>query len=180
MQDALRIITLLALLNLGLVAYFLTLAALFPRRAAKTRAVADLMPGRSFAVGLVNFLFFGAITFALFTLSNNIGSGVVKAIIALPALFFLAVLGAGLSFGLTGMVQLVGERLAPTQTSFRRTLWGALALSLGASLPFVGWFLLLPYAGLLGLGAFIVAFFWKEQSAEAAQPDGKQKDDETK
>lgn len=165
MQDALRIITLLILINIGLVAYFLTLGVLFPRRVAKTRTVADLMPGRSFAVGLVNFLFFGAITLVLFNIAERVGNQFVKTILTLPALFFLAVLGIGLSFGLAGMVQLVGERLAPAQTSFRRTLWGALALSLGSSLPFVGWFLLLPYAGLLGLGAFIIGFFWREQTS---------------
>ena len=165
MQDALRIITLLILINIGLGAYFLTLGVLFPRRVAKTRTVADLMPGRSFAVGLVNFLFFGAITLVLFNIAERIGNDVLKTILTLPALFFLAVLGIGLSFGLAGMVQLVGERLAPAQTSFRRTLWGALALSLGSSLPFVGWFLLLPYAGLLGLGAFIIGFFWREQTS---------------
>lgn len=159
MQDALRILLLLAFLNLGLVAYFLTLTALFPRRIAKTRAAADLMPGRSFAVGLVNFLFFGALTLVIFALANNIGNEALRTLITLPALLFLTLLGLGLSFGLAGMVQLVGERLAPAQSHFRRTLWGTLALSLGSSLPFVGWFLLLPYSGLVGLGAFIVGFF---------------------
>ena len=165
MQEILRLATILTLLNLGLLAYFLTLTALFPKRVAKTRAAADLMPGRSLAVGLVNFLFFGALTLIIFALANNIGNEAIRTLVTLPALLFLTVLGLGLSFGLAGMVQLVGERLAPAQSSFRRTLWGTLALSLGSSLPFVGWFLLLPYAGLVGLGAFIVGFFWREQSA---------------
>jgi len=165
MQEILRIATILTLLNLGLFAYFLTLTALFPKRIARTRAAADLMPGRSLAVGLVNFLFFGALTLVIFALANNIGNEAIRTLVTLPALLFLTVLGLGLSFGLAGMVQLVGERLAPAQSSFRRTLWGTLALSLGSSFPFVGWFLLLPYAGLVGLGAFIVGFFWREQGA---------------
>ncbi len=164
MQEVFRMTIILILLNLGLVAYFLALAALFPRRVRKTRTAADLMPGRSFGVGLVNFLFFGAIPLVLFNIAERVGNQFVKTILTLPALFFLAVLGIGLSFGLAGMVQLVGERLAPAQSHFRRTLWGTLALSLGSSLPLVGWFLLFPYAGLAGLGAFIVGFFWKEQT----------------
>src|SRR5262245_54680356 len=165
MQDALRIAILILLLNTGLVAYFLALRALFPRRVARTRALAEQMPGRSFAVGLVNYLFFGAILLVLIGLSSNITNEVLRGLLSLPVIVLATVLGIGLSFGLAGMVELVGERLAPAQTAFRRTLWGTLALSLGSSIPFAGWFLLLPYAGLTGLGAFILGFFWREQQA---------------
>ncbi|MBI3244649.1 MAG: hypothetical protein HYZ49_20415 [Chloroflexi bacterium] len=166
MNDLIRATLLIFGFNLALVAFFVVLNALFPRRIARTKMVADAMPGRAFAVGLVNFLFFGAITFILFTLVGQVGNELLKVILALPALFFLSALSVGLSFGLAGMVQLVGERLAANQTEIRRTIWGALALSFGSSLPFVGWFGLLPYAGLMGLGALIVSFFWRERSAE--------------
>ncbi len=169
MNDAIRLILFGLLVNLALVAFFVVLTALFPRRVAKTKTVADLMPGRAFAVGLVNFLFFGAITFILFTLVGQVGNELLRVILALPALFFLSALSVGLSFGLTGVVQLVGERIAASQTEIRRTVWGALALSLGSSLPFVGWFGLLPYAGLLGLGAFIVSFFWRERNTASIE-----------
>lgn len=173
MEELLRLTLILLLSNVGLVAYFLTLRSLFPRRCARTRAVADLMPGRSLAVGLVNGLFFGLLAFILLNLANNFGD-FGRVIVSLPALLFLTVLAVGGSFGLSGMVELVGERLAPTQTAFRRTLWGTLALSLGASLPFAGWFLLLPYAGLAGLGAFIIGLFWREGSGTTPQPPGAQ------
>jgi hypothetical protein len=150
-------------------ALFVVLTALFPRRVAKTKTVADLMPGRAFAVGLVNFLFFGAITFILFTLVGQVGNDLLRVILALPALFFLSALSLGVSFGLAGVVGLVGERLAASQTEMRRTIWGTLALSLGSSLPFVGWFGLLPYAGLLGLGAFIISFFFRERATSSMQ-----------
>jgi hypothetical protein len=170
MTDLIRPILFILAFNLALVAFFVALTALFPRRVAKTRAVADLMPGRAFAVGLVNFLFFGAITFILFTLVGQVGNELLRVILALPALFFLSALSVGLSFGLAGVVQLVGERLAASQPEIRRTVWGALALSLGSSLPFVGWFGLLPYSGLLGLGAFIVSFFFRERTTASPQP----------
>ena len=164
MQEVLRIILILIAFNIGLVAYFLVLRTLFSKRVAKTRAVADLMPGRSFAVGLVNFLFFGTLGFILISVADQIQNDFGKAVVTLPGIFFFTILAVGLSFGLSGLAELVGERLTPAQTAFRRTLWGTLALSLGSTLPLVGWFLLLPYAGLVGLGAFIVGFFWKEQT----------------
>ncbi len=165
MEDALRLTVIIVLLNIGLVSYFLTWRLLFPRRIAKTRAVAEGTPSRSFGVGLVNFLFFGAIAMVLLSVADRVENEFLKTVMTLPALFFLVILGIGLSFGLCGMAELVGERLAPTQTAFRRTVWGTLAISFGSSLPFVGWFILLPYVGLVGLGAFIVGFFWKEQVA---------------
>jgi hypothetical protein len=167
MEEILRIVIILIAFNIGLVAFFLTLRTLFPKRVAKTRNVAELMPGRSFAAGLVNYLFFGTLGFILISVADRIENGFGKALVTLPGLFLLTVLSIGLSFGLGGMVELIGERLAPAQTAFRRTLWGTLALSLGSAVPFVGWFLLLPYAGLVGLGAFIVGFVWKEPTQSA-------------
>ena len=166
MQELLRLTLVILLLNIGLIAYFLSLRTLFPRRIARTRAVADLMPGRALAMGLVNALFFGVLAFILVSLGDKAGA-LAKIVLFLPALVCLGLLSVGLSFGLGGMAELVGERLAPEQTALRRTLWGALALSLGASLPFVGWFVLLPYAGLVGLGAFIVSLFWREPVTSA-------------
>ena len=161
MNELIRLLAILVFGNLGLVAFFVVVSALFPRRVGKTRAVADAMPGRAFAVGLVNFTFFSALT-AAFT---ALGQWTHFPLLGIPALFFLALLGISLCFGLAGVVQLVGERMAPAQNEVRRTVWGALALGLGCSLPFVGWFGLLPYASLLGLGAFIISFFYRERSA---------------
>ncbi len=166
MEQLLSFILAIAALSVGLAAFFLAVRTLFPRRVARTRALAELMPGRSFGVGLVNGLFFGLIAFILLSIANNL-FGLGRAVITLPALFCLTLLGVGLSFGLSGMVELIGERLAPAQTAFWRTAWGTLALSFGSAVPLVGWFLLLPYAGLVGMGAFIISFFWREQSPTA-------------
>jgi hypothetical protein len=38
---------------------------------------------------------------------------------------------------------------------------GTLILSLACGLPFVGWFLLLPYILIIGVGAAILGFFQK-------------------
>jgi hypothetical protein len=63
-----------------------------------------------------------------------------------------------------------------------RTAYGAVILALACALPFIGWFGLLPYAGLLGIGAFILSFFQRQHSerqdiqASGAAPQSDQAD----
>lgn len=163
MDELLRALVAILLGNLLLVPLVLSLAALFPRRVARTCALADSLPGRAFAVGLVNFLFLGAVALGFSALAD----GTRFELFRLPALFVAGVLTVTLSFGLTGVAQLIGDRLRPPDSALRRTVWGTLALSLGSAFPLVGWFVLLPYAGLLGLGAFLLSFFVREQQTTA-------------
>jgi len=163
MDELLRAFLAILLGNFLLIPLVLSIAALFPRRVARTHAVADSLPGRAFAVGLINFLFFGAIALGFSALADVLDLELIR----LPALLVVGVLTIALSYGLTAMAQLTGERLRPQDSALRRILWGTLALSLGSTFPFVGWFLLLPYVGLLGLGAFILSFFVREQQTTA-------------
>ncbi len=157
MSEILRPLLFFIVITISLVAFFIVLKALFPQRIAKTSAVADAMPGRAFLVGLVNFLFFGALAIILLALNDKFGKG----LLVIPALFFLTPLTIGLSFGLGGITQLLGQRLAPQKTELQRTIWGTLVLGFACLLPIVGWFGLLPYTALLGLGAFIISFFYR-------------------
>ncbi len=163
MRDFFNLLAILIIASVSLSAFFTVLSALFPKRTAKTRTVADLMPGRAALVGFVNFLFFGAAGLTLLTLANRVDNGLLKIILTLPALICLALLFIGLSFGLTGVAQLAGARIAPTRSDIARVIVGTLALGWGSALPIVGWFLLLPYIGWLGLGAFIIGFFYRER-----------------
>jgi hypothetical protein len=165
MDELLGALVAILLGNLLLVPLVLSLAALFPRRLMHTRALSDTMPGRAFTVGLVNFLFFGAVALGFSALADALRIEPIR----LPALIIVGVLTIALSFGLTAVAQLIGNRLRPQDSDLRRTVWGALALSLGCTFPFVGWFALLPYTGLLGLGAFILSFFVRQQTAEGGQ-----------
>ncbi len=165
MTDILRLFFILILLTLALGAYFLVIAVLFTNRAAKTQRVITAMPGRAFGVGLVNFAFFGVIALVLFSLAENAGS-VVKIILTIPALLITAALAILLSFGLAGMASLVGERLLPEAASWKRTAFGTMILSFACALPFVGWFLLFPYVGFVGIGAFILGLFQRETAAQ--------------
>ena len=155
MLEVIGLSLVVVLILIGLIAFFLVFKALFPARVESTRYHADQMTGRSFVIGLVNFVFFFAVALAFFALGNAVGVQFFHVI----ALFVLIFPVIGIVFGLAGIVELLGERLAPESTGLRRTGLAVLALSLACALPFVGWFGLFPYAGLLGMGAFIISLF---------------------
>lgn len=161
MTEILQLFLGVILLTVALAAYFLVFVAFFSNRITKTQRVINQTPGRSFWVGLVNFLFFGVIVMLLFAISEN-AENLVRFILIPPAVAITAVLAIILSFGLTGMVNTVGERIFPDQSAWRKTLWGTVILAFACALPFVGWFLLLPYTSLTGIGAVILSFFQKD------------------
>jgi hypothetical protein len=147
-------------LGLILIPFFMVLNALFPVRTTRIMEVITRMPVRSFFIGLVNFLFFVAVALLLFSLSGQ-ANGLLKVILLIPALAITVLLCVSLSFGMTGMAAVIGERIAPNQSSWRRSLWGALLLGLSCAVPLLGWFLLLPVTAWTGMGAFIIVYFQK-------------------
>jgi hypothetical protein len=165
MEDLLRAIVVI-IAGTGLIAPFmLALRALFPRRIRRSHALADAMPGRSIVIGAVNLLFLGGLALAFSALADAIGNELPR----LPAIVIFAALCLALSFGLSVVAQLIGERLWPQADDVRRMLWGAITLTLGSTLPLIGWFALLPYAACLGLGAFILSFFVRERAGSEGQ-----------
>lgn len=163
MTDIFRLLLILLLLTISLAAYLLVLGALFASRVTKTQRIINQLTGRSFLVGLVNFLFFGVIAVVLFSVSDNTG-GAIRVILTIPALLITALLTVILSIGLAGMVNVVGERILPEHSSLKKSVWGTVILTFACALPLVGWFLLLPYAGLIGFGAVILGLFQRETS----------------
>ncbi len=161
MTDIFRLFFIIILLTIALAAYFLVIGTLFANRAAKTQHVLTAMPSRAFGVGLVNFLFFGVIALVLFSIAENAGN-VVKFILTIPALLITATLAIILSFGLAGMVNFVGENTFSEQPAWKRTIFGTATLSFACALPVIGWFLLFPYIGFVGIGAFILGLFQRE------------------
>jgi hypothetical protein len=162
MTDILRLLLILLLLTVSLGAYFLVIGALFPSRVTRSQRVLNQMTGRSFGVGFVNFFFFGVIAVVLFSIAENT-SGFARGLFVLPALVITAVLTVLLSFGLAGVVNELGMRLFPGQAAPKQTLWGSIALTFACALPFVGWFLLLPYVAFLGIGATILGFLQRNE-----------------
>jgi sorbitol-specific phosphotransferase system component IIBC len=163
MNDFHRVIFWLAVLTSGLIGYFVVLGALFSKRSSKTQAVITSMPNRALGIGAVNFVFFSVIAFILFSVSDGV-EGFLKVILIIPAILITAVLVIALSFGLAAVANLVGERALPEASPLKRAVWGTVFLSLACALPFVGWFLMLPYVGLVGIGGFIIGYFQRQGS----------------
>jgi hypothetical protein len=157
MSDIVRLFLILLLLIAGLISYFLVVNALFPSRVTRARSLAQSMPGRSFGIGLVNFLFFAVIALVLLSVAENAGP-FIKGVLTIPAMIIIVFLAIALSLGLAAMSSLIGERIFPDLSISKQTIGGTACLSLACALPFVGWFLLLPYVGLTGIGAVILGF----------------------
>lgn len=163
MTDILRLLLILLLLNISLAANFLVIGAFFAKRVEKTQRAINLLTARSFGVGIVNFLFFGVIAVVLFSIAENT-NGFLQAILTIPALIITGLLVLLLTFGLTGMVNELGARLFSEQSAWKQIVWGSAALTFACALPFVGWFLLMPYVALTGFGAVILGFFQREKT----------------
>jgi hypothetical protein len=164
MSDIARLLVIIILLVVGVSAYFLVLHALFSARLVRTKVIAQTMPGRSFGIGLVNFLFFSVIAMVLLAVAENAGA-FFKAVLSIPAVIILAFLAIVLSFGLAGMSNLIGERILPELPVWKQMLWGTVCLTLACALPLVGWFLLLPYTGLIGFGSVILGGFRRDNKS---------------
>ena len=154
-------IFLLVAIGISLAAFFPVLDAFFSRRIARTRRIIETLPARSFWIGVVNIIFALIVLFALVSLGNSVG-GVGGRIFPLIALIIFVPLAIGLILGLAGVVKAVGERLMPEKSVLAQTIWATLALAVACALPFVGWFLLLPYICFLGMGAFVLGLFTKQ------------------
>ena len=163
MSDIIRLLLILILMVAGLAAYFLVVNALFAVRVARTKSIAQSTVTRSLGIGFVNFVFFAVIALVLFSIAETAGP-VLRGILTTPGLLILALLAIGLSLGLAGMAALIGERIFPDLPAWKQTLWGTVCLSLACALPFVGWFLLLPYVGFVGIGAVILGFLQRENA----------------
>ncbi len=166
MSDIVRLFLIILLLIAGFAAYFLVVNALFAARVTRIRSIAQSMPGRSFGIGLVNFLFFAVIALVLLSVAENAGP-FIRGVLTIPAMIILVLLAIALSLGLAGMSNLIGERILPELPVWRQTLWGSVCLSLACALPFVGWFLLLPYVGFVSLGAVILGFLQNKAASQS-------------
>jgi hypothetical protein len=138
--------------------------ALFARRVATIKSIAQSTPARSFGIGFVNFVFFAVIALVLFSIAENAGP-FIRGILTIPAMLILALLTIALSLGLAGMSSLIGERIFLELPAWKQMLWGTVCLALAGALPFVGWFLLLPYVGFVGIGAVILGFLQRRMAS---------------
>ncbi|MDQ3623685.1 MAG: hypothetical protein M3463_14540 [Verrucomicrobiota bacterium] len=147
-----------------IVCYWLLAAALFPGLVERCQAQYSDHPWRASLVGFVVWV-------PLLMLSTVLGKvpNPGAKILALALLLIAAVLAL---FGSAGLARRVGIGL-PTmrdeQEPWRRVWRGGLVLGLTFIMPFLGWFLVLPWTLMSGLGAFLLSRP-KRASAPVAEP----------
>jgi hypothetical protein len=164
MDQLLGLLIAVPLFGATLVGLFVVMNALFTPWIARTCEAAETQAARSFLVGLVNLIFGAALIAAIIALADNTGLDFVIVLAVLLA----AVLVIATAFGLAAMVQVVGARILPGGQGLRPLIWGTIVLTLGCLTPYVGWFGLLPYVALRGLGAFVLALFSTRRKVQAA------------
>jgi hypothetical protein len=170
MTDVYIVVFTLTGILISLPALLVALNLLLPHITTNAATRLAKTPGRSFILGVpvtAAFLLWIAIT-------SQVPFGPIRA-----TAFLAAVAGMGLgTLGAAGMARLLGERLKPisgptsTLTSLVR---GALVYELACLFPIVGWFLFIPLAGIMIMGAAVFGIFgWlprpKIQIETAASP----------
>lgn len=150
MTDVYIVVFTLAGILLSLPALLVALNLLLPKVTTNTAARLAKTPGRSFALGIP----VTAVFLLWIVIAGQVPFGPARA-----TAFLAAVIGMGLgTIGAAGMARLLGERLKPisgapsTLTSLVR---GAVVYELACLFPLVGWFLFIPLAGMMVVGAAV-------------------------
>jgi hypothetical protein len=135
--------------------------ALFTERVNKIEQALNDGLARNFWLGLVNTLVFIGLAAILTSASES----TVFTLISVLAVAILGIYLVGLTLGLSALSQYLGGRLLPAREGLAAQWRGGLALALAALTPYVGWFLLLPYALCLAFGAFVSVTVqtWRER-----------------
>lgn len=152
MDQGIAIIFIAIGVAISLVAFFTVVNVVFSTLVSKMEEKSDESPGRSFFLGLLNTAFIAVLSLALWSIAENSGIG----ILAVPSLILLALFAIGVIFGGTALVRTIGKRLYPDREERTQMLRGGLIIVLACTVPYIGWFILLPYLLLRGFGAFLM------------------------
>ena len=158
-NDVIGLVILLCAPTAGLPALLILLTALAPDYVDRARSVMRRWPGKSFLLGLINFVFFFAVA-----LLANVEYAPAQLLGALSVLIILPIL---LTAGLLTAAGVAGERVWQQITSKPASLLGSLTIGIlvtGLTLlaPIVGWMLFLGLV-FAGLGASIIALLRRKQ-----------------
>ncbi len=152
----------LLLMGVGLIALLLTVAALWPGFTQRARLGLEDAPGKTFLIGLVNYLFVGTIALVLL----NLGP------LAVVGLALGGVLLLGTVLGLPAVAALVGGRLYRLRrreaTPWDEIVAGGTALFLSSLLPVAGWVFVLPALALWSFGTAAMTIAARRPAAAVA------------
>lgn len=137
---------------LSVPALLVALNLLLPNVTQRVQTRLEQTPGRSFFLGVPV-----TAAFALFiAVASQVNFGPVQALA-----FIAAAVGMGIgSIGGAGLARLLGERIRPLahpNSELTNLARGAVVYELAALVPIVGWFLFIPIAGMMAMGAAVFA-----------------------
>ena len=159
-METFYIIVLSALSLTTLVAALIFIRGLFPFRVEKVQATLESNWKRSFWIGLANTILISIFVFGLGSLGNN------SPFFYLPAFAIYGAFLIGLLFGLAALIQVLGNNLFSDFTSVKKDVRAGAVFVLACLLPFVGWFLLFPYAISLAVGSVVITIFQREKTGD--------------
>jgi hypothetical protein len=145
------------------VGYWLMAYGLFPQFTERCAARLSAAPVKTTLIGAVTLVPLVALGFTISSKAPNALGKILGVGLALIALL-------GALFGASGLALRIGEGLKSTRDEaepWRRVLRGGSVLGLTFVLPFLGTFVLMPFAFISGFGAFIFAL---RQRASQPQP----------
>ena len=157
MADVLKIALIIIGFLLCYVVYWLASAALFPAVVERAKQQYDTRPVRATLVGVGLALPFIALSIGLGKVAHPVAKMVGVALIGIPVLYGL--------LGSAGLALRIGAGLKSSiddTQPWRRILRGSVVLSLTFLLPVIGWFIIMPWAIISGLGAAVIAMFQKQ------------------
>jgi hypothetical protein len=155
-MEILGIVLFVILSGLSLIALFGALGLLFPVPVERTMLNLEKSLGRSFLLGLVNFIFFVLVVMGFSWLSQQVIQ-FLGAIFLFIAVVILIGLGIFVLMGLSAFAKLFGERISEGRTGFHSLSRGGALLLFAGLAPYVGWMLFTPFVVWSGLGASISA-----------------------
>jgi hypothetical protein len=165
MADVLKIALLIVGAMMVFICYWLAAEALFPTVVERARSQYHSHALKITLIGLA-------------AMAPLLGIGVLigRAPHPLAKMLSVAIISAPVLLGLlgsAGLSQRIGFGLPSVtdeQQPWRRTLRGGIVLVFLFLLPFIGWFILLPWTVISGLGASLLSFARKPAPAEAVPP----------
>ena len=167
-----QLINLILLVASGIATVVALLAAinlLLPKPVQQVQHNLEVSLGRSTLLGLINFLFFGAIFTLAIWFSERSGTIVAGIFVFLAGLVLLGIIVLAV-FGLVAFANLLGNRIGgEPATPFKTNLRGGLLLVLAGIAPYVGWLIFTPLVVWAGLGAAILALTRKREKGSSVE-----------
>jgi hypothetical protein len=173
MDQLINLILLVASSIVAVVALLAAINLLLPGPVQKVQQNLEGSLGRSTLLGLVNFLFFGALLVLFVWLADTLGNIAGGIFIFLAGLIGLGIIVPAV-FGLAAFANLLGGRIGDESGSpFKANLRGGLLLVLAGIAPYVGWLIFTPLIVWAGLGSSILALARKREKESSFEEAAK-------